>query len=449
MNRKTFIRKITSLAAVAALSLSVVPSAVKADTTYNSLRTYSKYNPVLKNTGSFTARVERVVASNNSNTYKLHDANRHIWVMVNESQGEAERIFGFAKKGVAEQARIAKNYPNYLWSYYSDKIKAKVYSNAGNDFNGSEPALGVLVQFEKAYDYYRDKFGWSGTDGSNSELVVNLSAKNGLGSLSSAYLNFINVGSKIAGTGSDGKPVYNYDASSLECVIHEYTHRVSANKVMWSTSNVYSEAGAVNEAYSDIMAEYGTNKDWISLAGTNRNATLSPSSGISGSNYYHYKAYKANASGGIDAHDGSTIISHAAYLMDSKYRIPANIAEQMWFKSMDYLATGPNAANFNDCRFSVIAALDTVLNKYSIDNATKDNYRVAVRTAFNKVGICPYYQPGDVNKDGRVNNSDRDEIKNYISKKVSFDVEKRALADVDFDGVVGLSDLTVISNYYN
>lgn len=453
---------LTAITTFSLLASSVCGSVITADAA-SSNRYYSKYNPVLNRSG-FYAQVERVT-ENGSTTYQLHDSVRHIWVGTDEAYRDAEYFTGApAPKTDSERGYIATYYPNYLWTNYSDRFTPFIIKSSGSDFKGSEQALGVLVQVEKAYDYYANTFGWKGTDGNNSELVVN--AESRFGSLASGYLNFINFMYKFKDP-NNGDFSHVSDANDLDCVVHEYTHRVTANKVHWSASRSATETGALNEAYSDIMGEYADKLNWTSMAGTDRNAKISSATGIysigengrvsysyneGNKNYFlNYKAYTDAKKQGItiEAHDGSTILSHAAYLMDTKFNIPDYIAEEMWFKSMNYLPKGANNADFRSCRSAVLRALDEVLSEYRYISADqKDTYRVFVRTAFEEVGIPYMYSLGDVNKDNKVNTKDKEAIKDFIAKKISFDIDSRSLADVNFDGKIDVTDMSSIAKLY-
>ena len=390
--------------------------------------------------------------------YRMRDMERHIWISGDDAINDYSLIVGLNPTKTEMQSD-----PNYLGKHCLANLRINAASATNKTFTqnctSSWPnvALGVLNQVADAYDYYDIEFDWQGTDGNNAELFVNPYDRTG--TYASCDLNYIAFGKSFSFDSngnllydSQGKPVYEYHAKDFDAVVHEYTHRVTANKVKWAASNQDSETACLNEAYSDIMAEYADSMDWKSLAGTTRNVTVKPKNGKytfdDVVHYFDFNTYsKDKKTKSIDCHAGSTILTCAAYLMDKKYNIPDSMAEDMWFTSMNNLTKGANKATFANCRGAVINALETVLKQYtSTSSAQKDKYRVAVRTAFNAVGVYGSHKLGDVNNDSKVDNKDVTLVQQYIAGLTSFDVERRSLADVNFDGTISVSDAITLYN---
>ena len=409
-------------------------------------------NPVL-GACNFSVTIEQLT----DKTFRMHDPGRYIWIGSETRMNDAV-FLDWLDITDAQRQEIAQD-SDVLFHRFYNKLTSKSLKS-DTLFSAEDASLGTLAQVEKAYDFYANTFNWYGTDGKRAELFVN--AGTFFGSCASDCINYIELGVPRTYYGGQ-KP----DAYNLDCVIHEYTHRVTANKVKWSFSQKTTEAGALNEGYSDIMAEYGHLRDWKTLAGTTRNATKCPSSGKITLNYssdpkyctyqyYNLKPYLEDqrnlTSNGytyyIDCHNGSTIISHAAYLME-KYGIPSSICKEVWYNSMDYLPKGSDFATFNSCRNAVInCALDQVLNKYSSSYtaAARNKYKAYARMAFNAVGIkLSYRKMGDVNFDGRVNSDDVNLITLIARGKYSPDVETMAVSDVDYDGRITNGDAETIS----
>ena len=70
-----------------------------------------------------------------------------------------------------------------------------------------------------------------------------------------------------------------------------------------------------------------------------------------------------------------------------KAGLPANLAREIWFTSMDYLNTGADRATFSNSRTAVLTAADKVFSKKSLSSSDKKKYKKYITDAFDAVGI--------------------------------------------------------------
>ena len=127
-------------------------------------------------------------------------------------------------------------------------------------------------------------------------------------------------------------------AAALDVVAHEYAHGIF--EVVAGIIEYSGITGAIEEGYADIFACL-VQGDWImgenlyaNSDGGLRNIKDPPKTGnpdrVGGTNYVKPTDLK-NDNGGV--HDNSTIISHAAYLMEQKGLTKDDLAK-IWYKSM-------------------------------------------------------------------------------------------------------------------
>ena len=375
--------------------------------------------------------------------YRLHDTVRNIWVM-NDGAETGDNLETYWKKMGESYLR---QYPLSFEQSQEGREWLDSYTVEANSLGSSENevAVGTMYQVEKAYDFYNSNFSWKGTDNQGTALIVNAGCR--FGSQASPYGNYI-----AFNVPQNAYVSQIFDASALDCVVHEYTHRVTGSKVRWNFSRQYGEAGCLNEGYSDIMGEYGeaeakgTSPDWLigaALGTPIRNAKLSPASGKSGDHYYKYTNW--NEMYHVECHAGSTILSHAAYLM-SRYGVPDKCAKKIWYTSMDYLPKGSDAATFEKCRAAVLIAANQVINSMYSDATLRKKYNAYIMMAFNAVNLKERYRKmGDVNNDGKIDSTDMTKISLFVSGRATLDAKSMAIADVNYDGRVTMSDMETIS----
>lgn len=240
--------------------------------------------------------------------------------------------------------------------------KAKVVQSKNNQWKDKN-AVTLFANLCDIYDFYYKELDRCGFDGKNGEVFA-IFNDNHKGDWTNAYsANHKELDMTLLAFGRSNK-------LSLDTVSHEYTHSVLGSIVSLDDKG---EAGAISEAYADIMGEIIENdSSW-----TNETRNISSPRDNKHPDYYKgvYWIDTNNMNddkGGV--HNNSTVISHAAFLMNQK-GIHMNELAKIFYTSMFYLPSGN--ANFNNCRESVIQAVKSV---------NKDNINI-VKTAFDEVGI--------------------------------------------------------------
>ena len=193
-----------------------------------------------------------------------------------------------------------------------------------------------------------------------------------------------------------------------DVIAHEYAHLITQQIAGWDAEvrSKSNETGAVVEAYSDILGELSEGEpDW--QMGTDaflynddrtkclRNmkdpkSTYSPVSKDEAFEFYtDYNKYKEecmnlNPDGKI-LYYGSTILSHAAYLM-TMTGLKNEVIAKIWLDSLDLFEDKKNPT-FSNCRKAVIAAAE----KYAKDNGYskrgKGEMLARVNWAFDEVNV--------------------------------------------------------------
>ena len=323
-----------------------------------------------------------------------------------------------------------------------------------------------------AWDFY-DSLGWSGYSGTSLPLYLkletNLSSRSNPNS-ASADVNTIKIGV------GDKVTTQNW-ATDVDTITHEFTHLVTGYKLGWD-GGMAGETFCLAEAYSDIMGELADpTRDWKIATdqylyniknNTNRYCqrdlanpfgTQTPYQDSNGNirflnnNFYStYPALRAafyNADGSLknlsanqNAYDhsyaaaGSTLISHAAYLM-MQMGITESEMKTIWYRSMDKIkdmTEETRFATFSDCRKAVIAALD------AIDLSRQATCLRIIKDAFDQAQI---YIRGDVNDDGLVDAKDLKMLDDYLNNRYWFNINycrQFGSADVNYDNRVDQND---------
>ena len=88
--------------------------------------------------------------------------------------------------------------------------------------------------------------------------------------------------------------------------------------------------------------------------------------------------------------------------------------------------------------FAVVLLFETGSLSNLMGNSVSDNYETVRETA---------YRIGDVNKDGKINIVDVDDLQKYVGELVEFDEYQIKLADVNQDGVVNVVDHSILRKY--
>ena len=409
----------------------------------------------------------------NYDTVRYYDPVRNIWMLGQTSIGSTMGEICEEKN----DDQFLLNNPKYFEENYADimntyvlKFELNTEAEKKNWKNGNRVdaiTAANLYQVGKVYDFYYDNFNYKGTDGKNGAILISFDESHE-GASANPYGNLLTFGS---GTYSnDGvNIVHTYETAALDIIAHEYTHRVSINKVRWGGSSQIGETGSLCEAYSDIMGEYADPlNDWkLGMAMYEvldnpenhipRDPTLTPIKcdaakyeelGSSDDPLF-YKTpivYNNEVFKDIECHHGSVTITHVAYLMH-KFGIPDHIARKIWYTSMDYLPDGNDVAKFSDCREAVLTAASKVLDRDKAHTyLQKLDWTYKIKTAFNAVNLVDKYDLiGDINLDSTVDQNDVTALTNYINGTYSPSHPVAGYyADINFDGVVNSKDVTAL-----
>lgn len=456
------ILSIAAFCAIAAQALSPVTfyasaaSAFPASTEEMRSTSDGKYNPIVKSNRF------RITYSKVSNTsYKVYDSKRNIYIVGGDYDpvSKIECYYRDRHKQYFFENSLNGLDFSYLNALGMSKLRYYTVSFSSKDEYMNEGiAAGTMYIMQQVYDFYLNEFGWKGTDGKGSALAVNpyYYANSSFASPGGNFLAFLNY--------SKDHPEHK-EATTVawDVAAHEYTHRVTIAKVKWEDASPFSEANALSEAYSDIMGEYFENKltwkfgeDQYKASGRySRDLTCCPADGkqfdpyIGRTFYYNYNTYlteqsQRSDSDKIEAHEASTVISHAAYLMH-RSGLPAYLGREIWYTSLNYLTKGADTATFIQCRTAVQKAAEAVMNKRSLSASDKAKYMNYIKNAFDTVGIPDHSSKmGDVNGDGRIDSTDVTKITLAARGYNEMDFSKQT-ADVSRDGRITMLDAELLS----
>ena len=129
--------------------------------------------------------------------------------------------------------------------YSYDTGRAYYITDSDNNWTDDGTVVDGHAYLGWTYDYYYLVHGRKGMDNNNRELVLavhlGVNYENAFFSSATKWMYF-----------GDGNPATNYPfATALDIVAHEYTHGITDAT---SNLNYVTESGALNEAFSDIMA---------------------------------------------------------------------------------------------------------------------------------------------------------------------------------------------------
>ena len=319
------------------------------------------------------------------------------------------------------------------------RLQQKEYNTIEID---DDKGVTLLSRIAQVYDFYKNILSRKGFNSENGAVysAYDTKIKSGIDfDFSNAYSSTkLYKEATFLGFGIS-------NSLSLDVIGHEFTH--SVNKCIFSP--IYQgESGAIDEAYADILGEIfedysndgklNGNNDW--LLDKKRNI-IDPSKNKDYlADVYGYpqkykgkywkktsNTNKSNDYGGV--HINSTVISHAAYLMNNGIdgnegkKINTELLAKIWYKSMFLLHSD---ATFEQCANAVYTAA------YNTKSLTKQQL-LCVREAFGEVGLdvgsslsCSVVKGTTV----YALSADNKKYQNYHIKIVSVDNEKD-IADVD------------------
>lgn len=328
---------------------------------------------------------EKVSTSQVAGTYQAIDVLRPAVAFTVDFHGSATRFNSFFSSGQLFSSDVATDSDN-VWTDGA-VVDAQAYQ-------------GMF------YDYFYKEFGRNGLDDHNLEVVgiahplARADASHYSAEIVGNYINnasYLGDGLMLYGDG-DGQQ-FDYLAGALDVVAHELTHGVTEY-----TSQLVEqdESGALNEAFSDIMAtamEFyfrPDTADWVigehvTLASPGYVRSLSDPRAAGGvDNYSRIRDIGTNVdSGGV--HDNSTIASHAFYLAVHGGTNPTSgiAVKGVGVANIDHIAKifyrawafmlGPNS-QFSDARAATLQAARDLYGSGS------DEY-AQVQQAWTAVGV--------------------------------------------------------------
>ncbi len=172
--------------------------------------------------------------------------------------------------------------------------------------------------------------------------------------------------------------------------------------------------------------------------------------------YFRQNEASAAAWNNMEAHSGSTLVSHIAYKM-YKSRMSVDLSEQIWFKSMDYLKSSNRYKTLKGFRNALKNAAEIVINNgnYHSNEIDKKRALVSVHSALNYTQVFSYsgYKMGDINRDNKVDSLDAQLVRRYVSTPSLYTSDSRtpeiiSLGDVDYDGFITNTDADKILQAY-
>lgn len=285
--------------------------------------------------------------------------------------------------------KVVSTYQMYRDIYVDQNDISLLYANKSYDYQ--QAAQCALYNTEKAYDFLKNA-GYKPNGGDIFVAINDIStySPNGNGgerenAWGKDNTIFLGMGSSNQNTESSVK----FLGAATDTVTHEYMHLITGEKLGWDsygTGSKYRERNALMEAYSDIMAELADERgDWkvgttvftknSSRSENNKYSfrnlavpgdTINPkTSGLKyyGDYYAWLRVCNIEPDSTLNAVCGSTVISHAAYLMHQK-GYSNDVLAKIWMKSVDkFNKSKASTATFSDCRKAFNEAAIEVLSQ--------------------------------------------------------------------------------------
>ncbi|MCZ8522192.1 MULTISPECIES: S-layer homology domain-containing protein [Paenibacillus] len=319
--------------------------------------------------------------------------------------------------------------PGYLMTYdYRDltpqgTLESPI-SSASPVFNskaGTMESHGVDAHYYagQVYDFYLNEFGRNSLDGKGMNILSIVHVP-GSTNESEGLDNAFWMGGGI-------NAIYYGDGKALDClacagdvVAHELTHGVTE----FSAGLVYeNQSGALNEAYSDILASVFDSNDW--LLGEDTGAVVrsleNPSDYGQPEHMDQYQELYDDAvwgdNGGV--HINSGIPNHAAYLIAKKIDA-LNIAGWSGHKVLGQLAYNSltkyltPVSEFVDARDGFVASVTDWQKANGIPSEQAQKVKEAVIAAWTEVGIG-YENGSGANQNGNITGFRIPSLKNEAS----------------------------------
>lgn len=337
-----------------------------------------------------TGVVKKVSANQDVGTYQAVDTLRPGWTYTFDFKGSLSRLNAFINTSSLALSDLATDSDN-VWQDGAT-VDAHVYSGW-------------------VYDYYFKRYGRRGIDDQNLEVgvIVHPLARTLAPVLPPDDVgNYINnavyLGGGLLLYGDGDGFVFNNTAGGLDVVAHEWTHGVTE----YSSDLIYQdESGALNEAFSDIMAAsieffyqpLGTSRDqadWqiaedVFLLPPGYLRSLNNPNAVGDPDHYSLRQFIGTNFDEGGVHFNLTIATHAYYLAVaggrnrvSNITVPGigfnNIErmERIFYRAFVMLM-GPNST-FSDARRATLQAATDLYGPSS-------NERSQVEQAWTAVGV--------------------------------------------------------------
>lgn len=279
----------------------------------------------------------------------------------------------------------------------------------------------LITIIDRTLSIYENHLGWKGYNNLDHHFEVLINVKYG-----SPFFWYRCV-SVLIGFPDDAS-IY----SAEDIFPHEFQHAVTSERVTLLQSPATAEAGALDEAFSDIFtALVDTKNPWQIQWGKTLIRDMENPSKVTGHSS-HYKNFRKPTKKNDFCHENSTIISHAAYLIAEGGKkqgihvdgLGIGDMTKIFFNSQEYL---PINATFFLARWAVTLACE---DYYPDDIGRCDS----VRNAFAIVGIGdPVPQPSQWDKAIEIFNSLQDAIVDARVKLMLDLFEKLAELNIQID----------------
>lgn len=299
----------------------------------------------------------------------------------------------------SKRARLGNSWPNLAVSDSRGNVYQKI-NPTEREYRTCNEVRSAMNHFQRLGFYYDNLATTITNDGSfchnvrTKNVYVSWSSAVADGNIETAY-GLISIGNKSKGMDND------FYASG-DVIAHEYVHLITQQKLNWGSSVLCSslESAAVIEAYSDILGELSqpvidwrigedlyNNPKYCLRDFKNPGATLTPAGNGRMENetfFTYYDQFKNASKTNLTNYSGSTVLSHAAYLMAQK-GIPVWDLEKIWLDSLDKFSYNAQLApTFKDVRKAVESA---VTSNRTFSNNVKTDYYYKTRQAFDNVHI--------------------------------------------------------------
>lgn len=281
---------------------------------------------------------------------------------------------------------------DYDW-YMSDANANLIAWKEGEQPDKS--AVDALTNMSSVFEYYYKEFGRNSFDGLGVDIPVYIhtigyldgdNGKNEKVVNNAYYINFFDDQPLISYTkryDSQGNELDEYSENVIVAA-HEFTHGIIDYTSGLSNTKKNLMPGGINEGIADIMGYCA--ESTITNTGMDWNIPdIRDSRNPSGMQIFNYKDY---ASSDKEVHKTSTIVSHAAYLMNTgnegtTENISKDILEKLWYKTALIL---PQNCTFSVLReYVIMTAKRMELSEKKID---------CIKTAFDAVGVSGMEQDG-------------------------------------------------------